>query len=212
MEPAGHAVGNRPAQYMFAALHATHQQADAKAGILAAAQAALAGTAGAWTRQAVLLWDRGGASGAFAGVLLALFVCGLAGGVVSLAAALSPRLLRDGGVNRYSFVHLASGPDILPAEDAPGAASRGASGGGAAAGGASGGGGAGGAAGGASGGGGAADVSGDEAAERRELSLTVRFLAHVAVRKYRCLTVAVACTAAMGVSAGLGVVLLPGAA
>ncbi|MET9107026.1 hypothetical protein [Streptomyces zhihengii] len=201
MEPAGHAVGNRPAQYMFAALHATHQQADAKAGILAAAQAALAGTAGAWTRQAVLLWDRGGASGAFAGVLLALFVCGLAGGVVSLAAALSPRLLRDGGVNRYSFVHLASGPDILPAEDTPGAASRGASGGGA-----------GGAAGGASDGGGAADLSGDEAAERRELSLTVRFLAHVAVRKYRCLTVAVACTAAMGVSAGLGVVLLPGAA
>ncbi|MFD0429944.1 hypothetical protein ACFQ60_27285 [Streptomyces zhihengii] len=55
-------------------------------------------------------------------------------------------------------------------------------------------------------------MSGDEAAERRELSLTVRFLAHVAVRKYRCLTVAVACTAAMGVSAGLGVVLLPGAA
>lgn len=201
MEPAGHAVGNRPAQYMFAALHATHQQADAKAGILAAAQAALAGTAGAWTRQAVLLWDRGGASGAFAGVLLALFVCGLAGGVVSLAAALSPRLLRDGGVNRYSFVHLASGPDILPAEDTPGAASHGASGGGA-----------GGAAGGASDGGGAADLSGDEAAERRELSLTVRFLAHVAVRKYRCLTVAVACTAAMGVSAGLGVVLLPGAA
>ncbi|MGW1140551.1 hypothetical protein, partial [Streptomyces zhihengii] len=148
MEPAGHAVGNRPAQYMFAALHATHQQADAKAGILAAAQAALAGTAGAWTRQAVLLWDRGGASGAFAGVLLALFVCGLAGGVVSLAAALSPRLLRDGGVNRYSFVHLASGPDILPAEDAPGAASRGASGGGA---------------GGASDGGGAGDLSGDEA-------------------------------------------------
>lgn len=197
MEPAGHAVGNRPAQYMFAALHATHQQADAKAGILAAAQAALAGTAGAWTRQAVLLWDRGGASGAFAGVLLALFVCGLAGGVVSLAAALSPRLLRDGGVNRYSFVHLASGPDILPAEDTPGAASHGASGG---------------AAGGASDGGGAADLSGDEAAERRELSLTVRFLAHVAVRKYRCLTVAVACTAAMGVSAGLGVVLLPGAA
>ncbi|MFC9267646.1 hypothetical protein ACFTXJ_07750 [Streptomyces zhihengii] len=201
MEPAGHAVGNRPAQYMFAALHATHQQADAKAGILAAAQAALAGTAGAWTRQAVLLWDRGGASGAFAGVLLALFVCGLAGGVVSLAAALSPRLLRDGGVNRYSFVHLASGPDILPAEDTPGAASRGASGGGA-----------GDAAGGASDGGGAGDLSGDEAAERRELSLTVRFLAHVAVRKYRCLTVAVACTAAMGVSAGLGVVLLPGAA
>ncbi|MGW3406562.1 hypothetical protein ACWDPI_34455, partial [Streptomyces zhihengii] len=92
---------------------------------------------------------------------------------------------------------------------------------GGAAGGASDGGGAGGAAGGASDGGGAggasdgggaADLSGDEAAERRELSLTVRFLAHVAVRKYRCLTVAVACTAAMGVSAGLGVVLLPGAA
>ncbi|TXS56203.1 hypothetical protein [Streptomyces sp. t39] len=189
MAPAGHAVGNRPAQYMFAALHATHQQADAKAGILAAAQAALAGTAGAWTRQAALVWDRGGASGAFAGVLLALFVCGLAGGVACLAAALSPRLLRDGGVNRYSFVHLASGPDILPAEDTPEDTAGGTAEGGAPAG-----------------------VSGDEAAERRELSLTVRFLAGVAVRKYRCLTVAVACTAVMGVSAGLGVVLLPAVA
>ena len=169
MTPAGQAVGNRPAQYMFTALHATHQQADAKAGILAAAQAALAGTAGAWTHQAVLAWERGGGTGVFAGALLTLFVCGLIGGVVSLAAALSPRLLRDPGVNRYSFIQLASGPDILPADDA----------------------------------------SEDEAADRRELSHTVRFLARVAVRKYRCLAGAVACTAVMGVAAGLGVILLP---
>ena len=119
MAPTGQAADSRPAQYMFTALQTTHQHADAKAGILAAAQAALAGTAGAWSRQAVLAWERGGAAGVFAGALLALFVCGLIGGVVSLAAVLSPRLLRDPAVNRYSFVQLASGPDILPADGAP---------------------------------------------------------------------------------------------
>ncbi|WP_411071032.1 hypothetical protein [Streptomyces sp. cmx-4-25] len=198
MASAGQAVGNRPAQYMFAALHATHQQADAKAGILAAAQAALAGTAGGWTRRAALAWERDGGPGWVSGALLVLFVVGLVGGVVSLAAALTPRLLRDGGVNRYSFVSLASGPDILPAGgasgggDTSGSASDSVSAAGAA---------------------GAAESAGafaaDEAAERRELSLTVRFLARVAVRKYRCLAVAVACTAVMGVAAGLGTVLPP---
>ncbi|MEV0909140.1 hypothetical protein [Streptomyces hokutonensis] len=162
------AADNRPAQYMFTALQTTHQHADAKAGILAAVQAGLVGTAGAWSREVVLVCERGGAAGVFAGTLLALFVCGLTGGAVSLAAVLSPRLLRDRTANRYCFVHLESGPDILPAEDVP-----------------------------------------DEAAERRELSSTVRFLAHVAVLKYRWLTGAVVCTAVMGVSAGLSVVLQP---
>jgi hypothetical protein len=100
---------------------------------------------------------------------LALFICGLIGGAVSLAAVLSPRLLRDRAANRYSFVHLRSGPDILPAENA----------------------------------------HADEAADRQELSHTVRFLAHVAVLKYRWLTSAVVCTAVMGVSAGLSVALRP---
>ncbi|WP_328335998.1 MULTISPECIES: Pycsar system effector family protein [unclassified Streptomyces] len=159
---------NRPAQYMFTALHTTHQHADAKAGILAAAQAALTGTAGAWTQRAVLAWERGGAAGVFAGVLLALFVCGLVGGVVSLAATLCPRMLRHPDPNRYSFVQLANGPDILPADG------RGV----------------------------------DEATDRQEFSRTVRFLARVAVRKYRWLAAAVMCTAVMGVSGGLGVVLL----
>ncbi|MET9831850.1 hypothetical protein ABZ078_21695 [Streptomyces sp. NPDC006385] len=117
MAPTGNTVGSRPAQYMFTALHVTHQHADAKAGILAAAQVALGGTAGAWSQRALLLWERGGAAGVFAGALLALFVCGLIGGVVSVAASLKPRLLRDPAVNRYSFVHLASGPDILPPGD-----------------------------------------------------------------------------------------------
>lgn len=171
MAPAGQAVGNRPAQYMFTALHTTHQHADTKAGVLAAAQAALAGTAGAWGHKAVSAWDRGGVAGVFAGALLALFVCGLIGGVVSLAAALRPRLLRDGEANRYSFVQLASGQVIPPAEDT--------------------------------------DEDEDEAADRRELARTVRFLARVAVRKYRWLARAVVCTAAMGVTAGLGVLLLP---
>jgi len=170
---------------MFTALQTTHQHADAKAGILAAVQAGLAGTAGTWSRGALLAWERGGVAGAFAGTLLALFVCGLIGGAVSLAAALSPRLMRGRAVNRYSFVHLASGPDILPADDAdsdtgpgtdPGTGS---------------------------------DPGPDEAADRGELSYTVRFLAQVAVLKYRWLAAAGVCTAVMGVSAGLGVVLRP---
>jgi hypothetical protein len=117
----------------------------------------------------VLVCEQGDAAGVFAGTLLALFACGLIGGAVSLAAVLSPRLLRGRATNRYSFVHLESGPDILPAEDVPS----------------------------------------DEATDRRELSHTVRFLAHVAVLKYRWLTRAVVCTAVMGVSAGLSVVLQP---
>jgi hypothetical protein len=49
----------------------------------------------------------------------------------------------------------------------------------------------------------------EEAADRRELSRTVRFLAQVAVRKYHWLARAVVCTAVMAVSAGLSVTLLP---
>lgn len=169
MAPTGQDADSRPAQYMFTALQTTHQHADAKAGILAAVQAGLAGTAGAWSRGIVRVCEQGGAAEVFAGTLLALFVCGLIGGAVSLAAVLSPRLLRDRAANRYSFVHLESGPDILPAEGVPA----------------------------------------DEPADRRELSHTVRFLAHVAVLKYRWLVGAVACTAVMGVSAGLSVALQP---
>ncbi|MFE2515111.1 Pycsar system effector family protein [Streptomyces mirabilis] len=171
MAPTGQPTGSRPAQYMFTALHAAHQHADAKAGILAATQVALAGTAGTWSQRAALVWDRGGAPGVFAGALLALFVCGLIGGVVSLAASLRPRVLRDPAVNRYSFAQLASGPDILPPVE--GAQPE------------------------------------EEAADRRELSRTIRFLALVAVRKYRWVEAAVMCTAVMGASAGLSVTLLP---
>ncbi|TGB03057.1 Pycsar system effector family protein [Streptomyces sp. MZ04] len=171
MAPTGQVItGNRPAQYMFTALQTTHQHADAKAGILSAAQAGLAVTAGSWSGRAVRIWEQGGVAAAVAGTLLVLFVCGLIGGAVSLAAALSPRLLRGTDANRYSFVHLASGPDILPTAEG---------------------------------------ARPDEAADRRELSHTVRFLAHVAVRKYRWLTAAVVCTAVMGVSAGLSVTLQP---
>ncbi|WP_028803748.1 Pycsar system effector family protein [Streptomyces sp. 142MFCol3.1] len=169
MTPSVRAADSRPAQYMFSALQTTHQHADAKAGILAAVEAGLAGTAGSWSRGAVLACEHGGPAGVFAGTLLALFVFGLIGGAVSLAAVLRPRLLRGRAANRYSFVQLESGPDILPAEVGPA----------------------------------------DEAADRKELSHTVRFLAHVAVLKYRWLTGAVVCTAVMGVSAGLSVVLQP---
>jgi hypothetical protein len=90
---------------------------------------------------------------------------------VSLAASLRPRILRDPAVNRYSFVQLASGPDIPP------------------------------------------PVAGahpdEETTDRGELSRTVRFLAQVAIRKYRWLAGAVVCTAVMGASAGLSVILRP---
>ncbi|UKY48171.1 hypothetical protein [Streptomyces inhibens] len=174
MAPTRQAADSRPAQYMFTALQTTHQHADAKAGILAAVQAALVGTTGAWIRQSVLVCGQGSVAGAFAGTLLALFVCGLVGGAVSLAATLRPRMLRGPAGNRYCFVQLASGPDILPADAPP-----------------------------------ADGAYPDDAADRRELSHTVRFLAHVAVRKYRWLAGTVVCTAVMGVSAGLSVTLLP---
>ena len=103
-------------------------------------------------------------------LLLALFLCAMFGGAGFLAATLRPRVLRPSGVNRYSFVHLASGPDILPARDS-------------------------------------GDRDTDQ--ERKELSQTIRFLSQVAVRKYRCVTAAVVCTAVMGLSAGLLVVLRP---
>lgn len=160
---------SRPEQYMFGALQATHQHADTKAGILAAAQAAMVGTAGSWSGQALHTTQSGGVRGVVAGSLLTLFVCGLLGGALSLAAALRPRVLRPSGVNRYSFVHLAAGPDLLPPTGA----------------------------------------GGEEERLHRELSCTIRFLARVAVRKYRCLTAAVLCTAAMGVSAGLLVTARP---
>lgn len=165
---------SRPAQYMFTALQTTHQHADAKAGVLAAVQATLVGTAPWWSRAALHAVRDGGPPGVLAGALLALFLGALFAGAGFLAAALRPRVLRPGCGNRYSFVHLATGPDILPSVAPP------------------------------------ADGEGAEAArERRELSQTVRFLARVAVSKYRCLTGAVVCTAVMGVGAALLVVLRP---
>ncbi|MEU0009000.1 Pycsar system effector family protein [Streptomyces sp. NPDC006314] len=170
MPSTGNRADSRPAQSMFTSLQTTHQHADTKAGILAAAQAALVGTAGAWSPPALRTAAAGGATGVLAGTLLALFLCGMFAGAGFLAATLCPRVLRPTGANRYSFVHLASGPDILPARTA-------------------------------------GDGTPDQ--ERRELSQTIRFFSQVAVRKYRCVTAAVVCTAVMGVSAGLLVVLRP---
>ncbi|OKH96629.1 hypothetical protein AB852_01925 [Streptomyces uncialis] len=94
---------------MLAALQSTHQQADTKTGILAAAQVALVGTCDLWTGTAAGAWRDGGAAGALAGLLLFLFAAGLLGGAGALGAALRPRLLRPRGVNRYSFAYLAAG-------------------------------------------------------------------------------------------------------
>ncbi|MFJ4770598.1 hypothetical protein ACIP88_16005 [Streptomyces uncialis] len=220
-----------PGPTMLTALQSTHQQADTKTGILAAAQVALVGTCDLWTGTAVGAWRDGGAAGALAGLLLFLFAAGLLGGAGALGAALRPRLLRPRGVNRYSFAYLAAGggggsgggrgdggesgtpragrtasvavdaPAGLP--DAPGAAAGDGMGDGT--------------------GDGTVDGTGDAvpehdpdavpdhdpAADRRELAQTLAFLARVAVVKYRCLSGAVVCTAVMGAAAGLGIVLRP---
>ncbi|MFD9477961.1 MULTISPECIES: Pycsar system effector family protein [Streptomyces] len=153
------------ARTMLTVLQTTHQHADAKAGILSAVQAALVGTAGAWSGAALDASRRGGPLGWLAGVLLALFVCGLFGGAASLALALRPRVWRPAGPNHYSFVR-------------PAAA--------------------------------AADPSPPVTAEdERQLHAVICFLSDVALRKYRCVTAAVVCTAVMGTTAGLCLLLRP---
>ncbi|MFG2482394.1 MULTISPECIES: Pycsar system effector family protein [Streptomyces] len=157
---------------MLTVLQTTHQHADAKAGILSAVQAALVGTAGAWSEAAFDGWRRGGPLGVLAGVLLTLFACGLFGGAASLALALRPRVWRPTGANDYSFVRLAAASVSSPPTTgvATGIAT---------------------------------------AEDERQLRAVVRFLSDVALRKYRCVTAAVVCTAVMGATAGLCLLLRP---
>ncbi|MFB7450313.1 Pycsar system effector family protein [Streptomyces sp. NPDC056194] len=155
---------------MLPALQTAHQHADAKAGILSAVQAALVGTAGAWSEAALDGWRRGGPLGWTAGVLLVLFACGLFGGAASLALALRPRVWRPTGPNDYSFVQLAAAPLPSPL---------------------------------------AAPVPTPSDEDERQLRAMIRFLSEVALRKYRCVTAAVACTAVMGTTAGLCLLLRP---
>ncbi|MEY2229265.1 Pycsar system effector family protein [Streptomyces sp. BF23-19] len=161
---------------MLTVLQTTHQHADAKAGILSAVQAALVGTAGAWSEAAFDGWRRGGPLGVLAGVLLTLFACGLFGGAASLALALRPRVWRPTGANDYSFVRLAAASDPSPptADMAPGI-----------------------------------DTGVATAEDERQLRAVIRFLSEVALRKYRCVTAAVVCTAVMGATAGLCLLLRP---
>jgi hypothetical protein len=172
---------------MLAALQSTHQHADTKAGILVAAQGALVGTAGQWNRQAVRAWEHGGWTGAVSAGLLVLFALGLSGGAGCLALTLWPRLQRPAGPNRFSFVDRARSPVVPVAPVAPvapvvPAAASPAK---------------------------APDDLADRAVEQRELAETVRFLARVAVVKHRFLMGALAFTTAMGLSAGLFLVLRP---
>lgn len=182
-----------PDRAMLAALQSTHQHADTKAGILAAAQGALVGTAGAWNRQAVRAWEHGGWAGAVSAGLLALFALGLAGGAGCLALAVWPRLLRPSGPNRFSFVTLARSP-VGTASTCPATGPAAVS---------------------------AAGAPPDRwpdrypdrwsqhTAEHRELAETVRFLARVALVKHRFLMAAVVFTTAMGLGEGLFLILRP---
>ncbi|MFF8599411.1 Pycsar system effector family protein [Streptomyces sp. NPDC015232] len=162
----------RTAQLMLGVLQTTHQHADAKAGILAATQAALVTATVTWSGRSVHGWQRGGGAGLLAGLLLALFAVGLLVGAPALALALRPRVWRPAGPNVYSFRGLSTGPDVLPADPA-------------------------------------AHALPDEAEERRELAEAVRFLAGVAVLKYRWLTVSLVGTALMAASSGLSLLLRP---
>jgi hypothetical protein len=155
---------------MLAVLQTAHQHADAKAGILSAVQAALVGTAGAWSEPAFDAWRRGDALGWTAGVLLLAFGCGLLGGAVSLALALRPRVWRADGPNDYSFVRLAAAAAPSPL---------------------------------------AAPEVTPSAEDQRQLREMLRFLSGVALRKYRCVTAAVTCTAVMGTAAGACLLLRP---
>ncbi|MGW6845680.1 Pycsar system effector family protein [Streptomyces sp. NPDC054958] len=167
--PAGGGPG--PAsRTMLTVLQTTHQHADAKAGILSAVQAALVGTAGAWSEAAFDGWRRGGPLGVLAAVLLTLFACGLFGGAASLALALRPRVWRPAGANDYSFVRLAATSDPPPP---------------------------------------ATGVTTAAAEDERQLQAAIRFLSDVALRKYRWVTAAVVCTAVMGATAGLCLLLRP---
>ncbi|MFF8591992.1 Pycsar system effector family protein [Streptomyces sp. NPDC015220] len=168
-DPAGSAYVSA-SHAMLPVLQTAHQHADAKAGILSAVQAALVGTAGAWSEAALDGWRRGGPLGWAAGVLLVLFACGLFGGATSLALALRPRIWRPVGANDYSFVRLAAVPVESPLT-APAAA--------------------------------------DPDEDARQMRAMIRFLAEVALRKYRCVTAAVVCTAVMGTAAGLCLLLRP---
>ncbi len=158
---------------MLPILQTAHQHADAKAGILSAVQAALVGTAGAWSEAAVDGWRRGGPLGWTAGVLLILFACGLFGGAASLALALRPRVWRSTGPNDYSFAQLAAATDPPRPAPAP------------------------------------APTPTSAAEDDRQLRAMIRFLSDVALRKYRCVTAAVVCTAVMGTTAGLCLLLRP---
>ncbi len=160
----------RASHTMLPALQTAHQHADAKAGILSAVQAALVGTAGAWSGAALDGWRRGGPLGWTAGLLLALFVCGLFGGAASLALALRPRVWRPTTPNDYSFVSLAAASEPPPLTS---------------------------------------PTHTPAAEDERQLRAMIRFLSEVAVRKYRCVTAAVVCTAVMGTTAGLCLLLRP---
>ncbi|MDI3403615.1 Pycsar system effector family protein [Streptomyces cavernicola] len=172
--PAGGAPA-RASHTMLPLLQTTHQHADAKAGILAAVQAALVGTAGSWSEAAYDSWRRGGLSGWTMGVLLVFFACGFFGGTASLALALRPRVWRPALPNDYSFVSLAaaSNPSSVAAATATPAP----------------------------------PAPPDE--DERQRRAMIRFLSDVALRKYRCVTAAVACTAVMGTAAGLCLLLQP---
>ncbi|MFE2020687.1 hypothetical protein ACFW9O_21865 [Streptomyces sp. NPDC059499] len=84
-------------------LQTAHQHADAKAGVLAAAQAALVGTSGGWAADLVTAWREGGAAGWAGGALLIGFVVALGGGALCVALALLPRLWRPDAPSPYSI-------------------------------------------------------------------------------------------------------------
>ncbi|MDX2851219.1 hypothetical protein ACH5AL_36580 [Actinacidiphila glaucinigra] len=152
-------MGNPGTPARLGVLQAAHQHADTKAGVLAAAQAALIGTSGSWAADMAATWRQGGFAGWAGGGLLAGFVVALVGGALCVALALLPRLWRTDTPSPHSFTR--PGP-LTP------------------------------------------DAGGEDSDEE-----VVDFLSRLAVMKFRLVAGAVLGTVAMGVCAGLAVVLGP---
>ncbi|MFI6584166.1 hypothetical protein [Embleya sp. NPDC050493] len=99
---------------VLATLQSATQFADTKVGILGAVQAGILATAIPRADAIRDAWERGGAFGWFAVVLLAAQVSGFVAGIYCVAQALRPRLNPPAAPNRFSLPLLAAGDGAPP--------------------------------------------------------------------------------------------------
>ncbi|MFI1383894.1 hypothetical protein [Embleya sp. NPDC020886] len=99
---------------VLATLQSATQFADTKVGILGAVQAGILATAIPRADAVRDAWERGGAIGWLAVVLLAAQVSGFVAGIYCVAQALRPRLNPPPAPNRFSLPLLAAGDGTPP--------------------------------------------------------------------------------------------------